>query len=125
MIKTRFGLWDGAVCALILLLALGLALGVGAAARSEGAVVTVSADGALALQKPLEGTEGRFPIDGEYPLTVCISGGKVWVEDSHCPGGDCQAQRPISRPGQSIVCLPGRITVAIRGGDGAADLIVG
>ena len=26
MIKTRFGLWDGAVCALILLLALGLAL---------------------------------------------------------------------------------------------------
>lgn len=113
------------MCALILLLALGLTLGLHAGAKTDGAQVVVSAGGTQVLQKPLEGTEGRFPIEGEYPLTVCISGGRVWVEDSHCPGGDCQAQRPISRPGQSIVCLPGRITVAIRGGDGAADLIVG
>lgn len=124
MLKTRFGLWDGAACAAVLLLALALFLGIGAAAKGDTLVVTVSVDGKTVLEKPLMGTEGRFPIAGEYPLTLVISGGKVWVEDATCPGHDCQRQGAVSQAGQTVVCLPGRVTVAVAGGSGA-DVTVG
>ena len=124
MLKTRFGLWDGGMCAAVLLLAGMLAVGIAARAGGENAAVVVSVDGEIALQVPLVGTNGRFPMEGAYPLTVCVQEGGVWVEEATCPGHDCQKQGRITRPGQTIVCLPGRITVAIQG-ESPLDVTVG
>ena len=76
-------------------------------------------------QVPLNGTDATFAVEGNYPLTVAVSGGKVWIAESTCPGGDCVQQGAVSRSGESIVCLPARVTVAITGGSGSADVIVG
>ena len=124
MVNTRFGLWDGVACAVVLVLALAIAVGIGVSAKGDVLTVVVSVDGETVLQKPLVGTEGRFPIEGTYPLTVCVSGGRVWVEDATCPGHDCQKQGAVSAAGQTVVCLPGRVTVAVVG-DGGADVTVG
>ena len=48
-------------------------------------------------------------------LTVHISGGKVWVTDADCPDKTCVRTGVITRAGQSIVCLPNKVTVTISG----------
>lgn len=124
MLKTEWKKWDAFVCVLVVLAALGLALLLSLSARGEEAVVEVSLEGGLLAQLPLNGTDKRLEVGGTYPLTVVIADGEVWVEDASCPGGDCQRQGHISRPGQSIACLPDRVSVAIRG-QSTVDVIVG
>ena len=45
---------------------------------------------------------------------------------SDCPTQDCVHTGAITRSGQSIVCLPGRIVIQLEGGgDGGPDLVIG
>ncbi len=48
-------------------------------------------------------------------LTVVISGGYVWVENSDCRDKTCEHTGKINRAGQSIVCLPNGVVVSITG----------
>ena len=61
---------------------------------------------------------------GEYPLnkdvtiklpgnTVIIKNGAVRMESADCPLGVCQAHAPITKKGESIICLPNRVIVEI------------
>lgn len=125
MPRTDFCRRDALACGAVLLCALLLTLLLARGGGAEHAQVTVSQNGAAVWQTPLAGTESTFAVAGDYPLTVAVSGGKVWIAESTCPGGDCVARGAISRPGESIVCLPARVTVAITGGSGSADVIVG
>ena len=125
MPRTDFCRRDALACGAVLLCALLLMLLLARGGGAEHAQVTVSQNGAAVWQAPLAGTESTFAVAGDYPLTVAVSGGKVWIAESTCPGGDCVARGAISRPGESIVCLPARVTVAITGGSGSADVIVG
>ncbi len=52
---------------------------------------------------------------------VVIRGGRVTVFEADCPDGICVRHRPISRSGQSIVCLPHRVCVAVVGGAPTVD----
>ena len=52
-----------------------------------------------------------------------IENGTVWVEDADCPDGICEHHAPISRVGDSIICLPHRLTITIVGSDEAPDAI--
>ena len=56
-----------------------------------------------------------------------IADGTVNVVDSDCPGHDCQHTPPISRAGQSIVCLPAQIVISLEGVEAAdaPDIVVG
>ena len=57
--------------------------------------------------------------DGEYEVlpgfTVAVEKGAVRVTSSDCSGQDCVRHRPISRRGESIVCLPREIVIRIPG----------
>lgn len=125
MPRTDFCRRDALACGAILVCALVLMLLLARGAGAENAQVTVSQNGETVWQVPLAGTDSTFAVAGDYPLTVAVSGDKVWIAESTCPGGDCVQQGAISRPGESIVCLPARVTVAITGGSGSADVIVG
>lgn len=125
MPRTDFCRRDALACGAVLVCALVLMLLLARGGGAENAQVTVSQNGATVWQTPLNGTESTFAVAGDYPLTVAVSGGKVWIAESTCPEGDCVQQGAISRPGESIVCLPARVTVAITGGSGSADVIVG
>lgn len=66
--------------------------------------------------------EGRYSllednvyiISGEtgYNLLV-ISGGEAFITDADCPDGLCMKQKPISRKGESIICLPHKLVIQI------------
>jgi len=54
-----------------------------------------------------------YPI---YPDKPCIR-----VVESDCPTQDCVHTGEIYRAGQSIVCLPARIIIALEGGSASGD----
>lgn len=123
--KKTFGRRD--LILLLVVLAIGLA-GIlflytrPAAADSE---VEVSVDGEVVMTLPLsEDTEVTISgFDGGENLLV-ISDGKAEIESASCPDGVCVRHYAISRDGESIICLPNRVVVTIRGGEkGEVDAI--
>ena len=82
--------------------------------RKNGSMVTVSVDGIQVgtysltedLRQPISGYDG-------FSLTLMIDGGQASVENSTCPDLICQHHSPISKSGEQIVCLPGRVVIRI------------
>lgn len=84
----------------------------------------VSVDGTEAFTTPLTGltrVERTVQANG-YTLKIILTDKEVWVEGSDCPTQDCVHTGHISRSGQSIVCLPARVTVRLVGGTGEPDV---
>jgi len=120
--------------ALVVLAVLLLAAAVGArafseaqnAARSGALMVVVAIDGQEVERKNLPDYAGQHTYESRgYTLTVDSADGWVDVTHADCPTKDCMHSGAISRAGQSIVCLPARITVTLVGSDAAYDVIAG
>ncbi len=101
-------------------LLLGTALALG---RTEGSTVVVSVEGeqvaAFSLQEDttycIEGVN-----DGHNDLV--IQDGEVWLEDADCPDRLCVNQGSIRYAGESIICLPNKVSVTIVGTDDEQEL---
>lgn len=63
----------------------------------------------------------RKEIDIDGHNKVVIADGEVWMEAADCPDRLCVAQGKISRSGQTIICLPNRVMVTIKGGKSEYD----
>ena len=50
--------------------------------------------------------------------------GKVYAQNSVCPDGVCEHSLPITKSGDSIICLPNKIMIKISG-EGETDAISG
>ncbi len=61
----------------------------------------------------------------DISLTVCVRDGEIFVSESSCRDGICRGTHPISRAGQSIVCLPAGVIVRIVGEEVEVDGISG
>lgn len=112
----------------LLLLAIVLALAaisllivreVGAAPAES---VSVSVDGVVTAQYGLneDRTFTVEAVNGGY-VTVVVENGRVDVTSASCPDKICVKHRPVSRTGESIVCLPGRVVITICGADNELD----
>ena len=65
------------------------------------------------------------PQGGGYNRLV-IRDGEAWIEEADCPDRLCAGQGHISKTGQSLICLPHKLTVTIEGGERAElDAVVG
>ena len=104
----------------IVLVALGLAasaaLSLSHADAGNGAKVIIESGGDLYARYPL--SEDRtviVPASGrnDHYNVVVISGGMVSVTEASCKNQVCVKHGPISRSGESIVCLPNRLVVRI------------
>lgn len=70
----------------------------------------------------------RFPLSGEdavYRVTtgygtyrIEVRGGAVSVTEAPCPDQICVHHAPTATAGDSIICLPGRLTVTVTDGHG-------
>lgn len=82
--------------------------------RKSGETVQVFVDGVLDGTYPLA-EDSSQPISGYggFSLTLIVHGGHASVTNSTCPDLLCQHHAPISKAGEQIVCLPGRIVVQI------------
>lgn len=110
---------------LIFIVAILVIVAIGAAAlfllRGEGSAVRVEVDGTvmgtypLSVDREVEIITGE---NGEELNLLVIEDGKATVTTATCPDGICAAHKPISREGESIVCLPHKVVITVIGGDG-------
>ena len=113
------------IAALLLIVALaGLAIYF---LRGEGNAVTVTVDGrhfgtySLSTDRTVEIRTGE---DGEELNLLIIRGGKAYVETATCPDGICADHKPVSREGESIVCLPHKVVITVTtGGEEGPDIV--
>jgi len=104
----------------VILLAVFLLLGVGSILilrlqPSSGDTVVITVNGEEYGRYPLN-VDRVIDVDSEYGHnTVTISAGRVSVTESNCPNHDCERFGAVSKPAQSIMCLPHRMAVKITG----------
>lgn len=73
----------------------------------------------LALDK-----DGLFRFDG-IDAEFEVKDGKIRLTKSSCPDKICEKTGYIGSSGQSIICVPNKITVAVVGSDESVDVMVG
>lgn len=105
---------DLIVIASLLLLALALHLILGAL-RTVGGEVVVRVDGVETERHALT-EDGTYPLNGGSNILV-IGEGQAWLSEANCPDLLCVRQGKIRYTGQSIICLPNRLTVTVEGGE--------
>ena len=97
--------------------------------RSVGNTVKVTVNGELygvySLSQNI--TEDIYTgKSNEHLNRLVIKDGKAFVETATCPDGICVNHRPISRNGESIICLPHGVVISVITNDSAdsPDIIV-
>jgi len=127
-IKTRPTPWDALVAAAVVLLGVLVAvLFYGPKAGSDGPLTcVVSVGGEVVDSAPLTSFSGEHTYSHNgYTLTIRVLEGQVEVLHSDCPGQDCVHAGPISRAGQSLVCLPAQVVIHLAHSGDGPDVIVG
>ncbi|MBR6444038.1 MAG: NusG domain II-containing protein [Firmicutes bacterium] len=72
---------------------------------------------------------GSYPLSEDKTIkldtgnTVRIEGGKVYMKSSTCSGKDCIKRGKISHAPDSIICLPHKVVVEIKGKNNDYDTI--
>ena len=119
--KKLFGRRDLVLLAVFLLIGGAALLFQLARPSAAGGVAEVSVDGEPVAALPLS-EDGEMVIEGYGggENTLVIRDGEADIVAATCPDGVCVRHRPVSREGESIICLPNRVVVTIRGGKEAA-----
>ena len=87
-------------------------------AATAGGIAEVAVDGEVVAELPLaEDAEMVIEGYGGGENTLVIRDGEADITSASCPDGVCVRHRAVSRDGESIICLPNRVVVTIRGGE--------
>ena len=89
--------------------------------KEEGAGVTIKVDGVKVAEYSLS-KNGTYPLNGGTNILV-IENGKAYLTDANCPDKLCVHQGKISRTGETITCLPNKLTVTVFGAEESVDLV--
>ena len=90
--------------------------------KKDGASVLVRIDGKEVATYSLE-------IDAEYELNggtniLCIKNKEAYLVDANCPDHLCVKQGKISKNGETITCLPNKLTITVIGAqDSSVELV--
>lgn len=119
--KRRSLRFDLILIAILLAVSL-VAVGVSLLTQRAGSYAIVKVDGVTVLECPL-GKDGEY-ILGDGSNTLVVEGGEVYMKEADCPTKSCVNVGKIKYSGQSIVCLPNKITVLIVGdSEGSVDFV--
>ena len=84
--------------------------------QKDGGYVLVKIDGELAERYSLDSdTRVEIKTDDGHINVLVISNGKAYIESADCPDKLCVKQHPISKAGESIICLPHKLVIVIEG----------
>ena len=113
---------DIIVIASFLLLSLAM-LGITHLTKEEGAFVQVTVDGKVVGEYSLL-RDGTYSLNGGTN-TLTVRNGEAYMSYSSCPDHVCENTGKIKHVGQTIICLPNRLTVTIigEGSDDAVDFV--
>ncbi|MFB0920679.1 MAG: NusG domain II-containing protein [Oscillospiraceae bacterium] len=88
--------------------------------RSEGATAVVTVDGEVFGTFPLD-TDAEIRIgDDEHYNILVIKDGTAEITEASCPDKLCVKQGKAEYDGQSIICLPNKVVVEIKGGEASS-----
>lgn len=95
--------------------------------QTSDAQVVVIVSGEVIFRTPLDPSAGskEFFVNADgHPMTICVGPEGAYVVSSDCMDQFCVHSRPISIPGQSVVCLPNRMILEIveNTGDGSEEI---
>ena len=108
----------------ILLIVAGLAVSYAFTSGNEtGQTVSIMVDGEQYAYYSLLEDRTVTVNQNDHINKITIKGGKVSMTFSDCHNQDCVLQGEISSTSQSIVCLPNKVVVEIRGGNEEYDAI--
>lgn len=80
--------------------------------KTSGTTVRISVNGEIYKEVPLN-KDAKIVVESEFGKnTVVIRKGVVYINDSDCSNKLCE-DSAASRAGESIVCLPNRLSVTI------------
>jgi hypothetical protein len=85
----------------------------------NGGYFTLSLDGDETTYSLSENKELTVSSAG-YNYTITVQDGAVSVSEADCPDKVCVKTGAISRTGQTVVCIPGRLILTV-GGDALSD----
>ncbi len=107
---------------IIILLCIALPIVVSVMSKDDVKTALVSVDGQEVKQLPLS-ENACFGING---MTVEVRDGAANVTHSDCPDGLCVKMKEAKNVGDSIICVPNKVSVRIVGtGRGEADVVAG
>lgn len=112
------------IAAVLAIAALSLLFAVRNTSSADSVVVRIN--GEIAAEYSCYDT-GEYEIKGEndIKLTLVISPQGVSVQSASCPDKLCEKTGIITNTSQSIICLPGRISITLEGQSGEVDAVVG
>ena len=90
--------------------------------KKDGALVVIEVDGKITAEYPLD-RDGTHTLNGGTNVLV-IEGGAAYLSYSECPDHTCERIGKIRHVGETIVCLPNRLTVTVKGDTGGGVDIV-
>ena len=90
--------------------------------RKPGGVAVVEVDGEVVGEYPLY-QNGVYPLNGGTNVLV-IENGVAYLSYSNCPDHTGERTGKIRFVGQTIVCLPNKLSVTVKGeAEGGVDLV--
>lgn len=99
-----------------ILLIVAVAFAVFKLTMQDGGYVTVSVNGDVvqtySIAEEIE-TTITTGDNNEQTNVLVITNGEAFVKSANCPDGICFEHRPISKDGETIVCLPHKVVVAV------------
>ena len=81
--------------------------------KEDGAYVVVKINGEEVMQYSLS-ENGEYELNGGTNI-LRIEDGQAFLVDANCPDHLCVNQGKISKTGETITCLPNRLTVTVYG----------
>lgn len=97
-----------------------LAFGAFKLTLKEGAYVSVKINGAETARYALSEDREQVITTGQaqdQTNVLVIQGGVAEIRSANCPDQICAHHRPISQTGETIVCLPHKVVVAVESAD--------
>ncbi len=81
--------------------------------RAEGNNVLVIKNGETIAVYPLDENMTMPITDGNNTNILVIENGKAYISQASCPDKICVNHRPVSKTGDTIVCLPAKLVIEI------------
>ena len=81
--------------------------------KKEGAYVEVTIDGETVGKYPLS-VDASIPLNGGTNI-LTIKDGSAYMSYSNCPDHTCEHTGCVKHVGQTIICLPNRLTITVIG----------
>jgi hypothetical protein len=105
-----------------ILVIIAISIAVTSFLKKDGAYVIVRIDGKQVAKYSLS-ENGEYELNGGTN-TLRIKNGKAYLVSANCPDHLCVKQGKIDQTGETITCLPNKLTVTVYGaGEGGVDLV--